>query len=61
MKERYDIGNNQKFGVILTLESAKIDTPPATRSVHKYSENEYLMPYTRVPISITVNLKIENN
>lgn len=48
---------NQKFGAHLTLDSAKSDTPPATRSVQIYSEYVYLMPYTRAPISITAEGK----
>jgi len=44
-----------RLSTILTFESAKIDTPPATSRVQTYSEIVYLMPYTRVPISITAN------
>ena len=53
---------HNKFGTCLTFENANIDTPPATRRLQTYSENEYLMPYTSVPISMTAkeNMKLEN-
>lgn len=42
---------------IFTFESAKVDTPPATSNVQAYSGKVYLIPYTNVPISMTVQKK----